>query len=102
MGQIFSRININQQVKILNKIIFNVLFNYIPNIWIRIDDKDPPLNDRCIKAEITQTNMIYQSLPKTIMIPKNFEYMTKIRIELFENIAQKKNDYHLKLSNKFR
>ena len=46
--------------------------------------------------------MIYQSLPKTIMIPKNFEYMTKIPIELFENIAQKKNDYHLKLSNKFR
>ena len=60
------------------------------------------MNDRCIKAEIKQTNMIYQSIPKTIMIPKNFEYMTKIPIELFENIAQKKNDYHLKLLNKFR
>ena len=55
------------------KSVHNVLSNYIPNNWIKIDDKDSPLRlTDSIKPKIKLRNM------------------NKITFELSENIAQKK------------
>ena len=40
----------------------NVFYNYIPNKWIAIDDKDPPwMND---EININYRNTFYQKLKK--------------------------------------
>lgn len=54
------------------KSVHNVLSNYIPNNWIKIDDKDPPRFTDSIKPKIKLRNM------------------NKITFELSENIAQKR------------
>ena len=42
----------------------NVFYNYIPNKWITIDDKDPPWMNDETKNKINYRNTFYQQLKK--------------------------------------
>ena len=52
--------NIHQQVEIFNKTLVNIFHNYILNIFILCDDKDPPWINEEIKSVNHKKNSLYQ------------------------------------------
>ena len=54
----FSNAKINEKVSLSNKMILNILNNYIPHETIICDDKDPPWFNSWIKSLIENKNKL--------------------------------------------
>ena len=49
----FMNKTVHEQVTAFNTILMNIFSNYIPNKYIVIDNKDPPLMTKAIKDKIS-------------------------------------------------
>ena len=63
-GFVLSDKSVHQQVQYLNEILMNVFYNYIPNKWIKIDDKDLPWMDEEIENNINYRNTFLSTAKK--------------------------------------
>ena len=99
-GFVLSNKNVNQQVQYLNEILMNIFYNYMPNEWITIDDKDPPWMNDEIKNKINNTNTFYQQLKKYKINLTNLDLVNKLTSELFSIISQRKDEYYCHLAKK--
>ena len=61
---VLSDKSVHQQVQYLNEILMNVFCNYIPNKWIKIDDKDLPWMDEEIENNINYRNTFLSTAKK--------------------------------------
>ena len=64
----------------------NVFYNYIPNKWITIDDKDPPWMNDETKNKINYRNTFYQQLKKyriNLTDPDVVNNLTSAYLQLF-------------------
>ena len=52
--------DLDSQVVTLNETILNVFRNYVPNIYITIDDKDPVWMNQITKSKMETENKLYQ------------------------------------------
>ena len=57
----FFEKSVHKQVSIFNNTLLNILYNYIPDKFVTIDDKDPPWMTKGIKNKIMEKNYIYKS-----------------------------------------
>ena len=56
----FTNLNINEQVDLFNKTLFNIFRNFIPHETIKCNPKDPPWINKHIKSAIRRKNRIYK------------------------------------------
>ena len=87
-------------VSLFNKIIKNILSNYIPHERITCDDKDPPWFNKNIKQLIQEKNNTYKSY---ILSHKNhqiFYGVKSLQNRLKCSIASNKEKYYLRISKK--
>ena len=54
--RIFNKKDIDTQVAVFDETILNVFRNYVPNMYITIDDKDPVWMNETIKLKIKAKN----------------------------------------------
>ena len=99
-GFAFSDKNVHQQVQYLNEIFMNVFYNYIPNKWITIDDKDPPWMNDEIKNKINYRNAFYQQLKKYKINLSDPDVVNKLTSGLPLIISQRKDEYYCHLAKK--
>ena len=99
-GFVLSDKNVHEQVQYLNEILMNVFYNYIPNKWITIDDKDPPWMNDEIKNKINYRNTFYQQLKKHKINLTDLDVVNKLTLELSSIISQRKDEYYCYLAKK--
>ena len=78
----------------------NVFYNYIPNKWITVDDKDPPWMNGEIKYKINYRNTFYQQLKQYKTNLTDFDVANKLASELSSIISQRKDEYYYHLAKK--
>ena len=59
--KLFLNKDVQQQVRTLNDIVFNVFSNFVPNKIVTFDDRDPPWMTEYIKTKIQQHDNIYKN-----------------------------------------
>ena len=99
-GFVLSDKIIHQQVQYMNKILMNVFYNYIPNKWIIIGDKDPPWMNDGTKNKINYRNIVHQELRKYKINPYDLDVVNKLTSELPSFISQRKDEYCCHLGKK--
>ena len=78
----------------MNEILINVFYNYKPNKWITIDDKDPSWMNDEIKNKINYRNKFYQQLKKYKDNLTDLDVVNKLTSKLSSIISQRKDEYY--------
>ena len=98
--KLFQNKNIQDQVKLFNETIVNIVSNYIPNKFIICNDKDPPgLNDH-MKRFINLKNEIFKKYLKDGRPDSVYENLQTITWDLTEAVNSSKKFYYERLANK--
>ena len=73
---LFSNKNVHEQVVIFNQTLMDIFSNYLPNILITADDKDPPWMNEYSKRKILSRKKFHVSLliliTKIMMPTRNY------------------------------
>ena len=93
----FRNLNVNEMVSLFNKIIKNILTNYIPHKTITCDDKDPPWFNKNIKQLNQEKNNTYKSYTLSDKNHQIFEMVKSLQNQLECSIEKK---YCLHISKK--
>ena len=96
----FRNLNINEMASLFNRIIKNILSNYIPHEAIICDDKDPPWFNKNIKQLIQGKNNACKSYILTNKNPQIFDRVKRLENQLKCSIEGKKEKYYLRISKK--
>ena len=83
-----------------NKIIKNIMSNYIPHETIICDDKDPPWINKDIKQLILDTNHTYKSYICNDKSLQFFNQLQFLQTKLRSLIKECKNQYYTRLTHK--
>ena len=88
---LFSDKNVHEQAVIFNQTLMNIFSNYIPNILITVDDKDPPRMNEYVKKKILDKKIACKFSNTN---NKNYDVYLKLQTisnELSEMILKSKN-----------
>ena len=78
----------------MNEILINVFYNYKPDKWITIDDKDFSWMNDEIKNKINYRNKFYQQLKKYKDNLTDLDVVNKLTSKLSSIISQRKDEYY--------
>ena len=98
----FVNTNVNAKMFILNKVILNILFNFIPHETLTVDDKDPPWFTKKIKNLIQEKNNVYKSYQNS-KNNNNIHYLRRLKVlqvELHNAIEVSKLNYYSRITYK--
>ena len=89
----------NWQVEFFNNTILNIMSNFIPNDYIKIQLKDPPWITPEIKRLIKKPNRFYKNYKRNGCKPEDQVAVDNFRIECFNIINIAKQNYLSNLGN---
>ena len=99
-----QHLNLNQnpdwQVKEFNKIVLNIMSNFIPHEVKRILPRDNPWITKPLKAMIKRKNRLYKAYKRHGYQPDDKIRLENFRLECQKAIEDAKKDYLTKLGNK--
>ena len=75
----------------LNEVILNVFWNYVPNKYITIDDKDPVWMNETIKSRIKTKNRLYKQYIDNGRFERNFVFIETLRTKINDLITSTKD-----------
>ena len=78
----------------------SVFYNYIPNKWSTVNDKDPPWMNDQIKNKINYRNTFCQQLKKYKINLTNPDVVNNLTSELSSIISQRKDEHYCLLAKK--
>ena len=96
----FSNTNINEKVSLFNKMILNILNNYIPHETITCDDKDPPWFNSRIKSLIENQNKIHKNYQRYKSTSLLLSKLNLLKEQLHLLINRSKQNYYSRMASK--
>ena len=99
-GRLFDHKNIDSQVMTLNETILNVFWNYVPNKYITIDDKDPVWMNETIKSKIKTRNNLYKQYIENGRFEIDFMMIETLITEINDLITSTKDLYYNNLAKR--
>ena len=99
-GRIFDHKNIDSQVMTLNETILKVFWNYVPNKYITIDDKDPVWMNETIKSKIKTRNKLYKQYIENDIFESDFMMIETLITEINDLITSTKDLYYNNLAKR--
>ena len=84
----------------LNETILNVFWNYVPNKYITIDDKDPVWMNETIKSKIKTRNKLYKQYIENDRFESDFMMIETLITEINDLITSTKDLYYNNLAKK--
>ena len=92
--------DLNAQVLTLNEVILNVFRNYVANIYITIDDKDPVWMNGTIKNKMKVRNNLFKQYIQNGRFESDFILIERLGNELSDLTSQAKALYYENLARK--
>ena len=84
----------------LNETILNVFWNYVPNKYITIDDKDPVWMNETIKSKIKTRNKLYKQYIENDRFESDFMMIETLTTEINDLITSTKDLYYNNLAKR--
>ena len=94
----FANLDINDKVCLFNKIIKNILSNFIPHETITFHDRDSPWINSQVKHLINEKNAIYKNYLENNESNRSFSTFQSIQSQISSWIANLKNKYYSKVA----
>ena len=96
----FKYLEVNETVFLFNRIIKNILSNFIPHKIIICDDQDPPCINNRVKDLINEKNDTFQCYLYSNKDPKLFNKVEYLQNELKSLIEASKEKYYSCISKR--
>ena len=96
----FEYLEVNETVFLFNRIIKNILSNFIPHKIIICDDQDPPFINNRVKDLINEKNDTFQCYLYSNKDPKLFNKVEYLQNELKSLIEASKEKYYSCISKR--
>ena len=90
------------QVKFFNETILNIMSNFIPNEYIKVQPKDPPWINVKLKKMIKMHNRQYKSYVKDVCKPEKKRLVDTFRQDCFDAISEAKAKYLNSMGEKLK
>ena len=84
----------------LNETILKVFWNYVPNKYITIDDKDPVWMNETIKSKIKTRNKLYKQYIENDIFESDFMMIETLITEINDLITSTKDLYYNNLAKR--
>ena len=94
----YFKIQVHEQVLILNKTFLNVFSNYVPNKIVTFNDKDPPWVIQYLKSQINWRSNVYQEYHRKRNSANDFIFLENVKSEVSDLIFNRKNVYYNQLA----
>ena len=98
--RLFDKKDFNSQFVTLNETILNALRNYVPNMYISIDDKNAVWMNEIIKSNMETKNKLYQQYIQNRRFESDLVFIESLIAELNYLISYTKDLYYENLAKK--
>ena len=99
-NHLLSNHDTNWQINFFNSTILNIMSNFIPNEYIKINPKDPPWITNGLKRLIKKQNRQYKNFKRKGCKPEDKLAVETFRLECFDAIQSAKEKYLNQLGSK--